>query len=80
MKRAISRSFAVAVLTVAGLSTTGVGNADADTTETDGSYPTGEACRDAGADVMAATPGNWNTYWCIPEGTAANNWRLVLGN
>jgi len=80
MKRSIGRSFAIGMLAVAGMLTIGAGIGNADTTETDGSYPTGEACRDAGADVMAATPGNWNTFWCIPEGTAANNWRLVLGN
>jgi hypothetical protein len=51
-----------------GLMTTGVAIADADTIQTEGSYPSREACQDAG-------PGA-NT----PDRAAAGSWRLVMSN
>lgn len=71
---------AAGVLAFAGLMTTGVGISKADTIQTEGSYPTREACQDAGPGVKATTPGNWNNFWCVPDRTAAGMWRLVLSN
>ena len=71
---------AAGVLAFAGLMTVGVGISNADTIQTEGSYPTREACQDAGPGVKATTPGNWNNFWCVPDRTAAGNWRLVLSN
>ncbi len=69
---------AVGVLAFGGLMTAGVSHAD--TIQTEGSYPTREACQDAGPGVKASTPGNWNNFWCVPDHTAAGMWRLVLSN
>jgi hypothetical protein len=71
---------AAGVLAFAGLMTTGVGIADADTIQTEGNYPSHEACQNAGPGVKATTPGNWNSFWCVPDRAAAGNWRLVLSN
>jgi len=60
--------------------TTGVGISSADTIQTEGNYPTREACQNAGPGVKATTPGNWNSFWCVPDRLAAGNWRLVLSN
>jgi hypothetical protein len=68
------------VLAFAGLMTTGVGIANADTIQTEGNYPSHEACQNAGPGVKATTPGNWNSFWCVPDRAAAGNWRLVLSN
>ncbi len=81
MKRSINRFWVAGVLAVAGLLTTvGVGISSADTIQTEGNYPTREACQNAGPGVKAATPGNWNNFWCIPDRNAAGNWKLVLSN
>lgn len=71
---------AAAVMAFAGLMTTGMGIAHADTVQTEGSYPTREACHDAGQGVKASTPGNWNNFWCVPDRVAAGSRRLVLSN
>ncbi len=68
------------VLAFVGLLTTGVGISNADTIQTEGNYPTREACQNAGPTVKATTPGNWNNFWCVPDRMAAGNWRLVLSN
>ncbi len=71
---------AAAALAFAGFMTTGVGISSADTIQTEGNYPSREACQNAGPEVKAATPGNWNNFWCVPDRLAAGNWRLVLSN
>jgi len=71
---------AAGVLALAGLMTTGVGISNADTIQTEGSYPSHEACQNAGPGVKAATPGNWNNFWCVPDRAANGTWRLVLSN
>lgn len=71
---------AAGVLACAGLMTTGVGISHADTIQTEGNYPTHEACQNAGPGVKATTPGNWTNFWCVPDRTAAGQWRLVLSN
>jgi hypothetical protein len=85
MKRSIKKArgatiVAAGVLAFAGLMTTGVGIANADTIQTEGNYPSHEACQNAGPGVKATTPGNWNSFWCVPDRAAAGNWRLVLSN
>jgi hypothetical protein len=64
----------------AGLMTTGVGIGHADTIQTEGTYPTHEACQNAGPGVRATTPGNWNNFWCVPDRANLGQWRLVLSN
>lgn len=76
----MKRLVAAGVLAGAALMTVGVGIGNADTIQTEGSYPTREACQDAGPGVKASTPGGWNNFWCVPDRTAAGNWRLVLSN
>jgi hypothetical protein len=71
---------AAGVLAFAGLMTTGVGISNADTIQTEGSYPSHEACANAGPGVKATTPGNWNSFWCVPDHTANGQWRLVLSS
>jgi hypothetical protein len=71
---------AAGVLAVAGLMATGVGIGHADTIQTEGSYPTHEACQNAGPGVKATTPGNWNNFWCVPDRANLGQWRLVLSN
>lgn len=68
------------LLACAGLMTVGVGIANADTIQTEGSYPNRAACIAAGPGVQAATPGDWNNFWCVPDRTVANTWHLVLSN
>jgi hypothetical protein len=68
------------VMAFAGLMTAGVGISNADTIQTEGSYPTHEACENAGPGVKATTPGNWNNFWCVPDRTANGMWRLILSN
>jgi hypothetical protein len=80
MKRSVYAILAAGVLAVAGLITTGVGISNADTIQTEGNYPTREACQDAGPSVKATTPGNWNNFWCVPDRTIQGNWRRVLSN
>jgi hypothetical protein len=75
MKRSI-----FAVLTFAGLLTIGVGVSHADTIQTEGNYPTRQACQDAGPGVKASTPGSWNNFWCVPDRLLPGQWRLVLSN
>jgi hypothetical protein len=48
--------------------TTGVAIADADTIQTEGSYPSREACQDAGPGAKT------------PDRAAAGSWRLVMSN
>ncbi len=82
-KRSKARGWTIAaagVLAFAGLMTTGVGVGNADTIQTEGSYPSREACQDAGPGVKATTPGNWTNFWCVPDRAAAGAWRLVLSN
>jgi hypothetical protein len=76
----MKRFVAAAALALALLMTTGVGISNADTIQTEGSYPTHEACQNAGPGVKATTPGGWNNFWCVPDRTAAGQWRLVLSN
>ncbi len=71
---------AAGVLACAGLMIAGVGIGNADTIQTEGNYPSREACRDAGPGVKATTPGNWNNFWCVPDRNVAGNWKLVLSN
>lgn len=80
MKRSIFTLAAAGVLAATGLMT-GVGISHAGTLQTEGSYPTREACQNAGPAVKAATPPfNWNDYWCVPDPQTIGNWRLVLSN
>jgi hypothetical protein len=66
---------------VGSLAFAGAGISKADTIQTEGSYPSHEACQNAGPGVKATTPpGNWNNFWCVPDRTAAGQWRLVLSN
>ena len=53
----MKRSVAAGVLAFAGLMTIGVGVSNADTIQTEGNYPTRQACQDAGPGVKATTPG-----------------------
>lgn len=76
----MKRFVAASALALAGLMTIGVGVSNADTIQTEGAYPTREACQDAGPGVKASTPGNWNNFWCVRDRTAAGQWRLVLSN
>lgn len=76
----IKRLAAATLLTMAGLLTIGVGVSGADTIQTEGNYPTREACQNAGPGVKATTPGNWNNFWCIPDRNVNGNWKLVLSN
>jgi hypothetical protein len=80
MKRSIYRLSAI-LLTFAGLATIGMGISNAETLQTEGTYPNREACQAAGPGVKAATPPfNWNNYWCVPDPRNGGNWRLVLSN
>jgi hypothetical protein len=79
-ERSIKTIVAAGMLAFGGLMTTGVGIANAGTIQTEGSYPSHEACQNAGPGVKATTPGNWNNFWCVPHRVAAGNWRLVLSN
>jgi hypothetical protein len=76
----MKRSAAAGVLAFAGLMTIGVGVSNADTVQTEGNYPTRQACQDAGPGVKATTPGQWNNFWCVPDRNAGGNWKLVLSN
>lgn len=76
----MKRFAAAGLLAVAGLLTIGVGASGADTIQTEGNYPTREACQNAGPGVKASTPGNWNNFWRVPDRAAAGNWKLVLSN
>ncbi|MCV7031027.1 hypothetical protein AWC25_07310 [Mycobacterium sherrisii] len=80
MPMKMKRLAAAGVLAGAGLMAVGLGISNADTIQTEGSYPTREACQDAGPGVKASTPGGWNNFWCVPDRTAQGNWRLVLSN
>jgi hypothetical protein len=71
---------AAGVLAFAGLMTTGVGISNADEIQTEGSYPSHEACQNAGPSVKAITPGNWTNFWCVPDRMIPGTWRLVLSN
>ena len=81
MKRTVLKSVSAAALAISALMTTGVGVSSAGTLQTEGSYPTREACQNAGPGVKATTPPfNWNDYWCVPDPQNMGNWRLVLSN
>lgn len=80
MKRLTFTIAAAGVLASAGLMT-GAGIGHADTFQTEGSYPTRQACLDAGPAVQAATPPfNWSDFWCVPDHQTIGNWRLVLSS
>ena len=49
----MKRTVAAGLLAFAGLMTTGVGVSNADTIQTEGNYPTREACQNAGPGVRA---------------------------
>jgi hypothetical protein len=78
--KACGTTVAAGVVAFAGLMTTGVGIGHADTIQTEGTYPTHEACQNAGPGVRATTPGNWNNFWCVPDRVNLGQWRLVLSN
>ena len=78
--KAAGTTVAAGLLAFAGLMTTGVGISHADTFQTEGNYPSHEDCQNAGPGVKAKTPGNWNSFWCVPDRIAAGSWRLVLSN
>jgi hypothetical protein len=81
MKRSILKLGAASLLAAGALVTTGVGVSNAETLQTEGNYPSRQACQDAGPGVKATTPPfNWNNFWCVPDPRAAGNWRLVLSN
>lgn len=81
MRRSIFRAACAGALAISALMTTGVGVGNAGTLQTGDSYPTREACQNAGPAVKAATPPfNWNDYWCVPDPQTFGNWRLVLSN
>lgn len=65
---------------MAGPLTIGVGVSDADTIQTEGNYPTREACQNAGPGVKATAPGSWNNFWCVPDRNVNGNWKSVLSN
>ena len=79
-RRMYPKIAAAAALAFAGLMTTGVGISHASTIQTEGNYPTREACQNAAPGVKATTPGGWNSFWCVPDRMTAGNWRLVLSN
>ncbi|OBJ06706.1 hypothetical protein A5653_19660 [Mycobacterium colombiense] len=76
----IKRFAAASLLAMAGLLTIGVGVSGAETIQTEGNYPTREACQNAGPGVKATTPGGWNNFWCVPDRNVNGNWKLVLSN
>lgn len=76
----IKRFAAASLLGMTGLLTIGVGVSGADTIQTEGNYPTREACQNAGPGVKATTPGSWNNFWCVPDRNVNGNWKLVLSN
>lgn len=76
----IKRFAAASLLAMAGLLTIGVGVSGAETIQTEGNYPTREACQNAGPGVKATTPGGWNNFWCVPDRNIDGNWKLVLSN
>lgn len=81
MKRMMFKAAAAGVLAAAGLVATGVGISNAETLQTEGVYPTHQACQDAGPAVKASTPPfNWNNFWCVPDPQNKGKWRLVLSN
>lgn len=71
---------ATGLIAFTGLLTAGVGTSRADTIQTEGSYPTREACQDAGPGAKATTPENWSNFWCVPDRLNAGSWRLILSN
>ena len=75
-----STILAAGMLAFAGLMTAGVGTSHAATIQTEGTYPTRQACQDAGPGVRESTPGNWNNWWCVPDRLNANQWRLILSS
>jgi hypothetical protein len=81
-KRSINPATVVAagILACGGLFTAGAVVGHADTIQTEASYPSREACQDAGPGVKATTPGNWNNFWCVPDRLTVGNWRLILSN
>ena len=80
MKRSMLKAAAAGVLATAGLMTSAA-ISNADTFQTEGTYPTREACQNAGPGVKATTPPfNWNNFWCVPDPQSMGNWRLVLSN
>ena len=54
----LARIGVATVLAFAGLMTVGVGTSNATTLQTEGTYPTREACHAAGPGVKATTPGD----------------------
>lgn len=76
----IKRFAAATLLALTGLLTVGAGVSGADTIQTEGNYPTREACQNAGPGVKATTPGSWNNFWCIPDRNVNGNWKLILSN
>ncbi|OBJ13447.1 hypothetical protein [Mycobacterium colombiense] len=76
----IKRFAAASLLAMTGLLTIGVGVSGAETIQTEGNYPTREACQNAGPGVKATTPGSWNNFWCVPDRNVNGNWKLVLSN
>lgn len=76
----MKRFAAAGLLALAGLLTIGVGVSGADTIQTEGNYPTREACQNAGPGVKSTTPGSWNNFWCVPDRNVNGNWKLVLSN
>ncbi|OBK20580.1 hypothetical protein A5634_12710 [Mycobacterium asiaticum] len=81
MMRSIVKSVFAGVLAFAALMTTGVGISSAGTLQTEGTYPTRDACQNAGPGVKATTPPfDWNNFWCVPDPQNPGNWRLVLSN
>jgi hypothetical protein len=79
MRRSIFKFVTAGVLASAGLATIGVGISNADTLQTEGRYPSHQACQDAGPGVKATTPPfNWIDFSCVPDPKAVGQWRLVL--
>ena len=78
MKRSILTFLAAGALALAALMTT-VGISSAETLQTEASYPTRDACENAGPGVRASTPPfTWKNFACVPDPQNRGNWRLVL--
>lgn len=79
-KRRAAKIIAAGSLALAAGMTTGVGTANAESVQTEASYPSRSACQAAGPGVMASTPGNWDNFWCVPDPAVTGSWRLVISS
>jgi hypothetical protein len=74
----VKRIIAPIVLALAGLVTTGVGTANADEIQVEGSYSTQAACMVDGPHVEIVQGGTWTHFSCVQH--ADGLWYLYLSN